>query len=287
MKRREFLEATAASLLLAGCGGGGSNPPLSATASLRIGTGAVYASDQDGNRYRASVSAHTVARLDANGTPVWTVGRRGTGPLQFDHPADLAVDRLGRVLVVDRGNARVQILDAATGQYRGAFGKSGSGSGQFRLARFIAVARDRIYVSNQFNFRVEVFDLDGRPLSPIGRQGNAPGEFDLPRGVAVDRWGDLYVADGRRIQRFAPDGHFEARADGGNVANPRGIAIDADDELWVADGAARRVRVLTLQGGLVQSLPTRLATGAPAAPHAVAPVGADVFVNALADGPVA
>ncbi|MFO1414614.1 MAG: NHL repeat-containing protein [Burkholderiales bacterium] len=284
MKRRQFLEATAASVLLAGCGGGGSNPPLSDYASLRVVTGDVYASDADGTLFRVRAATNTVARLAANGTPAWTVGRRGTGPLEFDHPSDVAVDRLGRVLVLDRGNARVQILDAATGQYRGAFGKPGRGPGQLQLARHIAAGSDRVYVSDAFNFRVVVFDLDGRALATIGRQGTGPGEFSLPRGVAVDRWGGLYVADGRRIQRFAPDGRYEARADGGNVASPRGLAIDADDQLWVADGRARRVRVLTLQGGLVRSTATVLPGGAPAAPYDVAPVGSDVLVSAVADG---
>jgi DNA-binding beta-propeller fold protein YncE len=287
LKRRTFLAATAGSLLLVGCGGGGSTPPLSESTTVRIGTTEVYASDADGNRFRARVASNTVSRVAADGTPVWTVGKRGTGPLEFDRPVDLVADRRGRVLVLDRGNARVQILDAATGQYRGAFGKAGSGPGQFRVARHIALATERIYVSDQFNFRVVVFDLDGRPLGAVGRQGTGPGEFVLPRGVAVDRWGDLYVADGRRIQRFAPDGRFEARADGGNVASPRGLAIGTDDELWVADGSARRVRVLNLQGGLVRSTPTKLANGAPAAPHDIAVVGTDVLVRATADGPVA
>ncbi len=286
MKRREFLEATAATLLLAGCGGG-SDVPLSEYGSLRISAGEVYASDGDGNVFRANRAANTVSRVSATGTPVWTVGKRGTGPLQFDLPVALVVDRLGRVLVVDRGNARVQILDAATGQYRGAFGKAGSGLGQFHLARYIAAAPDRIYVSDQLNYRVGVFDYDGRPLGVIGRFGTGPGEFAMPRGVAVDRSGNVYVADGRQVKRFAPDGTFVARADGDNLANPRGLAIDAGGELWVADGGAQRVRVLTLQGDLVKSTATKLASGAPAAPHDVAVSGGDIFVFAVLDGPLA
>jgi DNA-binding beta-propeller fold protein YncE len=43
-----------------------------------------------------------------------------------------------------------------------------------------------------------------------GEQGSAPGQFDLPWGIAVSADGTVYVADGRndRIQVFSNDGAF-------------------------------------------------------------------------------
>jgi DNA-binding beta-propeller fold protein YncE len=37
-----------------------------------------------------------------------------------------------------------------------------------------------------------------------GSQGNGPGQFNYPRGIAVDSDDDIYVADGdnHRIQKF-------------------------------------------------------------------------------------
>ena len=33
------------------------------------------------------------------------------------------------------------------------------------------------------------------PVAIIGRPGSGAGEFNSPHGVAVDNWGNLYVAD--------------------------------------------------------------------------------------------
>jgi len=115
VKRREFLEATAAAFLVAGCGGGGSDSKPSEHAVLRVSDEEVYAADVTGNVFRAHRTANTVSRLGAGGAPLWTVGSRGTATLQFDHPVSLTADARGRLLVLDRGNGRVQVLDAATG----------------------------------------------------------------------------------------------------------------------------------------------------------------------------
>ena len=39
------------------------------------------------------------------------IGKRGTGPVEFDQPHALALDSKGRLFVADRGNNRIQILD--------------------------------------------------------------------------------------------------------------------------------------------------------------------------------
>ena len=39
------------------------------------------------------------------------IGKKGTGPGEFDQPHALAIDSQGRLFVGDRGNNRVQILD--------------------------------------------------------------------------------------------------------------------------------------------------------------------------------
>ena len=158
MKRREFLEATAAALLVAGCGGGGGDFRPSEHAVLRVSDEEVYAADAAGNLFRAHRTANTVSRLGAGGATLWTVGSRGTGNLQFDHPVSLTADARGRLLVLDRGNGRVQVLDAGTGQYRGKFGDAGTGVGHFNLARDIIASVDRVYVVDQLDQCVESFD---------------------------------------------------------------------------------------------------------------------------------
>lgn len=80
-------------------------------------------------------------------------------------------------------------------------------------------------------------------VSPFdGGEGNAPGQFAKPRGIAADEKGNFYVADSgnARIQKFDSAGKhvlsFGKSGDGeGELKEPNGIAIDQSGEVFVAD----------------------------------------------------
>jgi len=85
-----------------------------------------------------------------------------------------------------------------------------------------------------------------------------PGDFARPGGMAVDKNGNLYVADtmNNRIEIFDADGGFikeiGKHGDGpGDFARPKGVAVDADGHIWVADGMQDRVHVLNWEGQLL------------------------------------
>jgi hypothetical protein len=158
LKRREFLESSLAGLVLAGCGGG---TPEVGPETLRVSRTDVYAEDLNGILYRATPAANVVSRIGASGAAVWTTGSRGSGPAQFDFPTAIAADNRGRVLVVDRGNSRVQLLEGESGRYLGAFGSAGTGPGQFRIARHIATSGDRTGRCVRWRLR--------RPITPGDR----------------------------------------------------------------------------------------------------------------------
>src|SRR5215472_13835925 len=60
------------------------------------------------------------------------------------------------------------------------------------------------------NDRVEVFDADGKFISAYGKNGDGPGYFSRPKGVAVDSDGHIWVADGMqdRVQVFDKEAHL-------------------------------------------------------------------------------
>jgi len=62
-----------------------------------------------------------VHRFNAQGNLLATWGRPGSGPLEFSTPHAVAIDLAGRLLVGDRENNRVQILDR-TGKWLGEIG---------------------------------------------------------------------------------------------------------------------------------------------------------------------
>ncbi len=113
-----------------------------------------------------------------------------------------------------------------------------------------------LYVSDVDQDQVLVYDADSLKLKRrIGTGGQkhaltSPGDFARPSGLAVDREGNLYVADtlNNRIEVFDGDGKFVStygkEGDGpGYFSRPKGVAIDADGHIWVADGMEDRVQV--------------------------------------------
>lgn len=73
-----------------------------------------------------------------------------------------------------------------------AWGTSGTAAGQFAGPYGIAVASDgQIYVTDQFNHRVQRFTATGDFIFELGSFGSGDGQFNVPAGLAVDSDGSL------------------------------------------------------------------------------------------------
>ena len=123
-----------------------------------------------------------------------------------------------------------------------------------------------LYVADVDQDQVLVYDADTLKLKRrIGTGGHkheltTPGDFARPGGLAVDRDGNLYVADSlnNRIEIFDGDGKFISTfgkaGDGpGYFSRPKGVAIDSDDHIWVVDGMQDRVQVFNHDAQLLIS----------------------------------
>ena len=75
--------------------------------AIESADGEIFVADGYGNS--------CVHRFSADGRLLATWGKPGSGMLEFSTPHAIAFDRAGRLLVVDRENNRVQILDRAGG----------------------------------------------------------------------------------------------------------------------------------------------------------------------------
>lgn len=84
----------------------------------------------------------------------------------------------------------------------------------------------------------------------VGQEGVDDGECSSPTGLALDREGNIYVADtdNHSVQKFGRDGKFLARWGGEPSAQeglfyyPRGLAVGPDGEVYVADSGNNRVQ---------------------------------------------
>src|SRR3989442_14769875 len=98
------------------------------------------------------------------------------------------------------------------------------------------------------NNRVQKFDSRGNFLAKLGKEGNGPGQFNVPWGIAVDELGNVYVTDTgiHRIHKFTSHGAFICQWGNrgntvGQVNFPYGIAVDREGFVYVVDSGNARV----------------------------------------------
>jgi DNA-binding beta-propeller fold protein YncE len=136
-------------------------------------------------------------------------------------------------------------------------------------ARGLALAPDgTLYIADTGNSRILHVDSSGTILeswgsrTPEGQMPAASGTFIEPWGVAVDKDGNVYVADtwNHRIQKFDANGNFLkewggfGQPDVGSsyLWGPRGITVSPDGRVYVTDTGNKRVVVFDSDGAFLQ-----------------------------------
>ncbi|KAF6032481.1 hypothetical protein EB796_009211 [Bugula neritina] len=157
------------------------------------------------------------------------------GQTIFVEPSDVAVDRRnGNIVVADSGLNKVLINN----QYGECIGELEQRGFQFCRPSAVTVTHDGksdIYVSDSGNHCIRKFTCNGDYVGALGRLGAEEGEFNTPRGIALDRQGYVYVADefNNRVQMFTPDlAHVTTVVS--SVPRPKGVAVG--QQLLVTSG---------------------------------------------------
>lgn len=133
----------------------------------------------------------------ATGRHVMDIGKRGSGPGEFNLPRDMAIGLEGRLYVVDGGNFRIQVFNA-DGSYRESFGAVGRQLGNFARAKEIATGPDgNVYVVDAAFGNFQIFTPDGELLMYIGSRSErgGPAQYILPSGITVDEDGRIFFVD--------------------------------------------------------------------------------------------
>jgi DNA-binding beta-propeller fold protein YncE len=144
--------------------------------------------------------AHTV-RVDRDDN-IWAVDKGSDMVIKFN-PA-------GRVMMVF--GRRKESSDSESEPWERVTPPLPHVDGMFRQPTDVAWDSDgNIYITDGYvNSRVAKFDRNGDWVKSWGERGSAPGQFNLPHTIAVDRNNNVYVGDrsNRRIQVFDTDGKF-------------------------------------------------------------------------------
>jgi sugar lactone lactonase YvrE len=231
--------------------------------------GNVYVADEGNNKIRKISPDGLVSTLAGNGTAGSADGQ-GTAA-GFEWPSGVAVDSSGNVYVAERYKIRKVTPDGVVSTIAGS-GTSGNKDGTGDAASFsfpagIAVdATGVLYVADTQNYNVRKITKDGvvSTYAGTGKLGKADGlskeaGFFQPKGVAVDKKGNVYVADdiNNKIRKISTDGIVSTyvgigttgSVDGpGSLAafrRPAGVAIDAGGNLYVAEEDNNKIRKIT------------------------------------------
>lgn len=192
-----------------------------------------------------------VARLDAEGKPLGTIG---AGLLK--RPTGIARDaKQGRIFVADTHDHDVKVFDDE-GRLIERWGQRGDSAGDLNFPTHLTWAQDRLYVADVINARVQTFDASGQPLRQVGQRGLYVGNLVRPKGVAADDEGNLYVVESMHDTLLVFDN--EARlllsiggtgSEVGRFYLPAGVWVDARNRVYVADMFNGRVVVFQFLGG--------------------------------------
>jgi sugar lactone lactonase YvrE len=270
---------------VAGTGVAGNTGNGSVGTSAKVSPHSV-AVDKHGNIYMSDASYSVVRKVDAVSNIITTIagngiwGYTGNGSpaiyAQLHTPLGLAFDNMGNLYIADAGNHAIRMVDTAgiistvAGMDSAGYSGDGGLADTARLDSPVAVAVDpmgNIYISDYGNNVIRKVS-DGIITTFAGTQGvygflgdgglAALAQLFYPEGLAVDTFGNLFIADAnnnviREVDTFgiihtvagnnSPGfGGDLGDALGANLHNPYAIAVDAYGGLYIADANNERIR---------------------------------------------
>jgi sugar lactone lactonase YvrE len=257
--------------------------------------------DNFGNLYIAARGASLVLKVNAAGVLTIVAGTSTSGFSVDGAPATssrlsalwgMVKDASGNLFISDTFTHRIRRVDAVTGILTtvagdGTFGFSGDGgpATNAQLASPDGIAIDRagnLFIADTENNRIRRVDAVTGIITTVAGNGNAAFSGDgglavnaslnfSQAGVAVDRVGNLFIADAgnNRIRRVdastgiittvAGNGKFDFTGDGGPATHaalqgPFGAAVDGSGNLFIADTGNNRIRRVDASTGIITTV---------------------------------
>jgi sugar lactone lactonase YvrE len=194
----------------------------------------------------------------------------------FKYPAGIVMDGSGTIFVADAFNNKIRkitpsgVVSSLAGSGENGFADGTGAKAIFNGPAGIAIDKKGNLYTAEFNgHRIRKITPEGvvTTLAGSGKPGFAEGRgeeasFDNPEGIAVDRDGNVFVADSKnhRVRKITPDGMVSTLAGSGiagyadgtgaeaSFNKPIGVAVDKDGNVYIADVNNHRVRKITASG---------------------------------------
>ena len=199
-------------------------------------------------------------------------------PVIFEQPRAIAVDRSGTIYVAnEKGINALQRISSAGAIETLLDRRSAALANNHYFELSLAIdTKSRVILGVGARATIEQLGANGTLSILAGIPGKAAlvdgvktvALFRRPKAVAVDRSGNIYVADSRTIRKLGDDGSvvtvagkpsadeyaLDGRGSRAVFGSLNGITIDAEGNLYVADGGTRKDEGRTVAFGLIRKV---------------------------------
>ena len=249
----------------------GDNGPARAAG---LGGPIAVAVDAGGNLFIADHKDHRVRRVDAatqviapvvgNGSASYSGDSGPASQATLNFPSGVAVDAAGNLYIQDTASHRIRKVAAGSGVITtavgGASGDHGPATGAVlnTIAGIAVDAMGNVYVSDAIANRVATIAAGTRVITTFaggvgsfsGDGGPAVGAGLNPRGVAVDRDGNLYIADSFNARTRKVDAATGTITTIASSRFPIGVAVDASGNVYMTDAIEDALRKIAAGTGI-------------------------------------
>lgn len=218
--------------------------------------------DESNNLFVTEEQGQRLLKFNATGMGQFSIGKAGvciTDDYGFCGVNDAVTDSGGNIWVAD-GNRVAQF--SSTGGFLQQFPTvdpwmSGSDNTRFNGANGVALdTSGRLYVSDRYNHRIQVFDLSGgtpvysTTIGMAGVSGSGADQFNEPYRIAIDSNDRLIVPDrmNNRVQICSYSGSWTCNTLDSSLNRPQGVAVANNNDVFIADTENGRIRKCTSGG---------------------------------------
>lgn len=243
-----------------------------------LNTPSGMAFDKEGNMLVTDSGSHSIKWISSKGsgiTEMAGIGQPGYSDVlrtevgfmtPLNAPIGIVAGPDNNFFFADTYNDRIRIYIGGGIQLL-AGGSTGYADGKGSEAKFdtptgVAVWRDKLLVADTGNRRIRVVEMDGTVWTLAGNGDSdlkdgllLTASFVQPTGLAVNKEGVIFVADGNAIRRIGGTmlptvttissdsrGEKDGPASAASFNRPSGLAIDANGDLLIADSENQLVR---------------------------------------------
>ena len=226
------------------------------TPEIKHGKPSGLSFDNEGNLLVADTHYYRVLFYEDHGKQLVrrTIGgEHGSQPGQFSFVTDAVQDSHGNYYIAQyHEHDRIQKY-SRDGKFLFKWGRQGSRPGEFNRPQNLAIDdKDRLWIADSCNHRVQVFDATGKGAKLItqwGKAGRELGQLKYPYDILLDGEGHVYLCEfgNHRVQKFTLDGTWvgswgKAGRGDGELHNPWAFCRDSRGRLHVLDSMNHRVQ---------------------------------------------